>query len=232
MGGARRCRPSSNSRRGPGAAAGRAPGDAGPRSATIRRTAPAPRTPRGTRCTSCCEPSLPSAASAAGPSITRSGAPSPTSPRARACASSTCRSSTTTFTCSPRLRPPRPCRAACRRSRSAQRARSTAASGAAARCSRTATTARTSPARARRAAYVLNNWRKHREDQATPAARAACLDPYSTALQFDGWACSVPGDRVTTIEPLPSASPATWLLRIGWRRHGPIDPRAVPGRPP
>ena len=91
----------------------------------------------------------------------------------------------------------------------------------------------TSPRQARNAlAYVLNNWRRHREDQASPAAKTARLDPYSTSLHFDGWAGPVNGDRTTTVEPLPSASPSTWLLRVGWSRHGPIDPREVPGRLP
>ena len=36
-------------------------------------------------------------------------------------------------------------------------------------------------------AYVLNNWRRHREDVTTPGAENALLDPYSTAYAFDGW---------------------------------------------
>ena len=93
----------------------------------------------------------------------------------------------------------------------------------------------TSPRQARHAlAYVLNNWRRHREDQGSDAARAARLDPYSTASAFEGWR---PGASSSTrasppagVAPLPRAAPQTWLLRVGWRRHGPVDPRAVPGR--
>ncbi len=30
-------------------------------------------------------------------------------------------------------------------------------------------------------------------------------------------------------EPLPAARPMTWLLRVGWRRHGLISAYLVPG---
>ena len=100
----------------------------------------------------------------------------------------------------------------------------------------------TSPRQARNAlAYVLNNWRRHREDQSSAAAGAARLDPYSTARAFDGWrpaghalsttsaVLSPGGAPPPSIEPLPSAEPRTWLLRVGWRIHGHLDPFAVPG---
>ena len=100
----------------------------------------------------------------------------------------------------------------------------------------------TSPRQARNAlAYVLNNWRRHREDQASAAARAARLDPYSTARAFDDWRPVVHAPSATNaalstsrapspgVEPLPSAEPRTWLLRVGWRIHGHLDPFAVPG---
>src|SRR5690606_34584495 len=49
-------------------------------------------------------------------------------------------------------------------------------------------TAITTPRQARNAlAYVLNNWRRHREHTRTLQAADAHLDPYSTALAFDGW---------------------------------------------
>jgi putative transposase len=80
-------------------------------------------------------------------------------------------------------------------------------------------------------AYVLNNWRHHREDRAA-FARTWRVDPFSSAMSFDGWrdldvaAISWP----STYEPLPVREPQTWLLRVGWRRHGLIDPRETPGR--
>ena len=64
----------------------------------------------------------------------------------------------------------------------------------------------------------LNNWRHHREDEQSLRSRTSALDPYSTALAFDGWreasAWAAPG-----FETLPSARPDTWLLKIGWRCH-------------
>jgi len=67
--------------------------------------------------------------------------------------------------------------------------------------------------------YVLSNARKH-------AGRrpALWLDPCSSALFFDGWR---PGPYLEGVllhvddrGPPPVAEPKSWLLRIGWRRHG------------
>jgi REP element-mobilizing transposase RayT len=76
-------------------------------------------------------------------------------------------------------------------------------------------------------AYVLNNWRRHREDFDCAAARAAKLDPYSSALAFDGWTESfgVP----VGYAPLPVSEPDTDLLRSGWMRFGRVDPFERPG---
>ncbi|MGE0395506.1 MAG: transposase [Kofleriaceae bacterium] len=86
----------------------------------------------------------------------------------------------------------------------------------------------TSPRQMRCAlAYVLNNWRRHREDVTTVGAENELLDPYSTAWAFDGWSDL---DELPGWERLPSAIPKTWLLRLGWRRGGgEISVRAVPG---
>ena len=86
----------------------------------------------------------------------------------------------------------------------------------------------TTPRQARNClAYVLNNWRRHREDVSTPGAENALIDPYSTAWAFDGWRDL---DKVPTWERLPSQPPTTWLLRVGWRKHGTLGVREVPGR--
>ena len=77
-------------------------------------------------------------------------------------------------------------------------------------------------------AYVLNNWRKHREDRAVGWK----VDPYSSALAFRGWkafadpsfAWTVPGKY----EPLVVWEPRTWLLREGWIMYGRIDFLEVP----
>lgn len=77
-------------------------------------------------------------------------------------------------------------------------------------------------------AYVMNNWRHHGEDQHGPAQRRASVDPYSTAILFDGWRearFAVPDGY----EPLPVAGARTWLLTVGWRRHPLIGLREVPG---
>ncbi len=82
-------------------------------------------------------------------------------------------------------------------------------------------------------AYVLNNWRRHKEDRGGPAEQRARIDPYSSGIRFDGWR-GVAGTFPVPpgYDPLPTAAPTTWLLTTGWRRHGPIDPREVPrGRP-
>ena len=91
-------------------------------------------------------------------------------------------------------------------------------------------TALTTPQQTRSAlAYVLNNWRRHREHVANLGIDHAPLDTFSTGSAFDGWKqgrlAPPPGH-----EPLPSASPETWLLRVGWRKAGrALDAYAVPG---
>ena len=67
--------------------------------------------------------------------------------------------------------------------------------------------------------YVLNNWRRHREDDARTV-----IDLFSSGRGFDGW--SLPVDRRITPETelLPVKFADTWLLTKGWRRHGLISP--------
>jgi REP element-mobilizing transposase RayT len=91
----------------------------------------------------------------------------------------------------------------------------------------------TNPRQMRNAlAYVLNNWRRHKEDLRSPAAGRSRLDPYSTAIRFDGWRETPQLAVCDDYEPLPAAEPITWLLRVGWRRHGLISAYAVPGTSP
>ena len=83
----------------------------------------------------------------------------------------------------------------------------------------------TSPKQCRNAlAYVLNNWRHHGYDRSTDAL----VDRYSSAVSFDGWkgigSFAIPKDH----DPLPVARPQTWLLRVGWRKHGEIPTSFVP----
>jgi REP element-mobilizing transposase RayT len=76
-------------------------------------------------------------------------------------------------------------------------------------------------------AYVLLNARKHWAERhgAAPPIR---LDEASSARWFDGWRRLLPAPGVR--EPPEVAGPHTWLLAVGWRRHGRIDPAEVPGR--
>ncbi len=88
----------------------------------------------------------------------------------------------------------------------------------------------TTPQQVRSAlAYVLNNWRRHREHVTNLGLDHAPIDAFSTAAAFDGWKQGTlappPGH-----EPLPSASAESWLLRVGWRKAGRvIDAYDVPG---
>ena len=64
-------------------------------------------------------------------------------------------------------------------------------------------------------------------------ARDWLIDRYSSAIAFRGWA-ELPADQAWTIprdyEPLAVDAPASWLLRVGWRRGGPpIALRETPG---
>ncbi|NVB85184.1 MAG: hypothetical protein HOV81_42855 [Kofleriaceae bacterium] len=89
------------------------------------------------------------------------------------------------------------------------------------------------PRQARHAlSYVLNNWRKHREDR-VDHARTWNVDPFSSGVQFLGW--KEREDAVVlwklreTYDPLVVYLPKTWLLREGWMKHGRISWDEVPG---
>ena len=89
-----------------------------------------------------------------------------------------------------------------------------------------------SPLQARRAlSYVLQNWRKHHEDR---DARCAgwTYDWFSSAWSFPDWA-ELAHDPFfhpppPTYEPFLVRRPTTWLLLVGWKRHGLISYREVP----
>jgi hypothetical protein len=81
----------------------------------------------------------------------------------------------------------------------------------------------TTPRQVRNAlGYVLCNARKHR----VAPHRSGWLDPLSTAAWFDGWTHGTANDERMT------PPPRTWLLRVGWRRAGLIDPDHTPGSMP
>jgi REP element-mobilizing transposase RayT len=78
-------------------------------------------------------------------------------------------------------------------------------------------------------AYVLNNWRRHKEDRRNDECFGAFLDRYSSAITFDGWGGGVRWLIPEDYDPLPVAHPTSWLLRDGWRQHGEIDTQERPG---
>ena len=66
--------------------------------------------------------------------------------------------------------------------------------------------------------YVMNNWRHHDEDR----GRTWQLDPYSSAVSFEGWKERAGRVGARFIQPPSYVSPLvwepkTWLLSLGWR---------------
>ena len=77
----------------------------------------------------------------------------------------------------------------------------------------------TSPRQVRNALiYVLRNHAKH-----IPGLSAA-IDPLSSAVSFDGFASAHRGARAGASAVIAQ----TWLLRVGWKRHGLIRSDEVP----
>lgn len=80
--------------------------------------------------------------------------------------------------------------------------------------------------------YVLLNARHHAAERGEQLARD-WVDPYSSAPWFDGWLAPVRAAhgwlRRLVERPPPTAAPRTWLLRVGWRRGGPLRFDEVPG---
>jgi REP element-mobilizing transposase RayT len=76
--------------------------------------------------------------------------------------------------------------------------------------------------------YVLNNFRKHSARcSALLRPSGPAIDPASSGRWFAGWT-RAPA-RHADHEPSPVAAARCWLLRVGWMRHGPIDPHEIPG---
>jgi REP element-mobilizing transposase RayT len=74
-------------------------------------------------------------------------------------------------------------------------------------------------------AYVLNNWRRHREDAQTVAK----LDPYASGIAFGGWAQRTRFRMPEAYLPLPVSPPRTQLLVFDWQQFGRIDLYEQPG---
>jgi REP element-mobilizing transposase RayT len=79
--------------------------------------------------------------------------------------------------------------------------------------------------------YVLLNARRHAAKAVRTLRRTTVrLDPASSARWFNGWKHGTSGagaERVTDARSVACAK--TWLLAVGWRRHGLLDPADVPG---
>jgi hypothetical protein len=74
-------------------------------------------------------------------------------------------------------------------------------------------------------AYVLLNARRHFRKRTGLAPVGRGIDPASSGRWFDGWF----GGNGGTKDPPAVARPRTWLLGVGWRRRGLIDPAEIPG---
>ena len=83
------------------------------------------------------------------------------------------------------------------------------------------------PREARNAiAYVLQNARKHATGRMARALRRfGGVDPASSGRWFGGWRVQ----RGRAPDPPAVAEPRTWLLAVGWRRHGLVATDEVPG---
>jgi REP element-mobilizing transposase RayT len=74
-------------------------------------------------------------------------------------------------------------------------------------------------------AYVLLNTRRHLAKLGRQPSMTAVTDPASS-----GRGCAGGSQRLQPAADTPSvASPHTWLLHLGWRRHGLISLSEVPG---
>jgi putative transposase len=75
--------------------------------------------------------------------------------------------------------------------------------------------------------YVINNFRKH---AALAGIRlGARFDPFSSAASFDGWREGPLPMPAARAGPVPVVPPSTWLLTVGWLRHGKPSLWDVPG---
>ena len=84
-----------------------------------------------------------------------------------------------------------------------------------------------SPLETRRClAYVLLNSRKHAAQQGRRLSSTTAIDPCSTGAGFKGWLGPVVLATRLAAPHLPQAR--SWMLRIGWKKHGLISPSEIP----
>jgi REP element-mobilizing transposase RayT len=73
--------------------------------------------------------------------------------------------------------------------------------------------------------YVMQNARRHGEHL---DRRWNGIDPFSSAWWFDGWRDQGWRRGLIPSEEPPVAPAGSWLLTVGWRRHGLLDLDEVP----
>ena len=78
--------------------------------------------------------------------------------------------------------------------------------------------------------YVVQNFRKHGH-----AEGPRTLDGHSSAKWLDGWGDEKLkarlGEERARAGPRPTARAESWIARVGWKRHGLVDPRESPRSP-
>jgi putative transposase len=82
-------------------------------------------------------------------------------------------------------------------------------------------------------AYVLLNARRHAAKAGRRNDPIGRIDPASSGSWFDGWSARVGSSNGRSAVPetglRPVARARSWLLSVGWRRVGLIDPAEIPG---
>ena len=73
--------------------------------------------------------------------------------------------------------------------------------------------------------YVLTNARRHLAKLGRALPGGARIDPASSGAWFQGWRPEV--SRPESTGPPPVARATSWLVRVGWRRYGLLDPAEV-----
>ena len=81
-------------------------------------------------------------------------------------------------------------------------------------------------------AYVVNNWRRHDQDEDWGETRFWDVDYMSSAPSFTGWKELATQRLMHDVDPaerLQVARPQSWLLAAGWQLAGPISMYETPG---
>jgi REP element-mobilizing transposase RayT len=73
--------------------------------------------------------------------------------------------------------------------------------------------------------YVLTNARRHAARRGRALPRAVRIDPASSGAWFQGWRPGIPRPDTSGLPPVAAAR--TWLVRVGWRHYGLLDPAEV-----